>query len=477
MSKTSNLLYIRNPNCGWCKRADPVVDSLKEDGYDITILNVTDPDDAKRASEIQTKYNTRCGTPLFIDSKTGNMVCGFREKDVLEKWANGEEIPSPPAPAAPAAPEQKEFKKMKRSVKLEYVWLDGNSPTNLRSKTKYEMFEFGEQESPAGLDEIFAQIPEWSFDGSSTNQAETESSDLLIRPVRMYPNPLENSREIVSYIVLFEFFDTYGSPHKTNTRYQLREYLHNLEEDPELFVGVEQEYLIMDVLSDWPSAWGWDSEENKGKFPNEKDSYYCGVGAKSVNHKWLADTHASMCQRVNIKYGGSNAEVLKSQWEYQVGPTDPLSCADSLWLSRYILQRIAESRGLGINYQPKPIEGDWNGSGAHINFSTNTMRESGDKEYFDLVCETLKENHKKDMKSYGDDNNKKRLTGKNETSKHDKFTYGESDRSVSVRIPISTVRNWKGHVEDRRPSADMDPYQAFFALSKTLSKVEDKVLV
>ena len=69
--------------------------------YKITTLDVINPDEGKRANEIKQKFSAQCGTPLFIDAETGNSVCGFREKDVLEKWAKGEEIPKPPQPKSP----------------------------------------------------------------------------------------------------------------------------------------------------------------------------------------------------------------------------------------------------------------------------------------------------------------------------------------------------------------------------------------
>ena len=112
-SKTKNkktdvkhdLLYIMSPSCGWCGKANPVVDELRKDGYEITQLDVNNPEEAKRAEEVKAKYNAQCGTPLFLDAETGNMKCGFAEKDVLEKWANGEEIPAPPRPkTAPPQP-------------------------------------------------------------------------------------------------------------------------------------------------------------------------------------------------------------------------------------------------------------------------------------------------------------------------------------------------------------------------------------
>ena len=93
-----DLVYIMSNSCGWCKKADPIVSELKGDGYDITTLDVMIPEEGQRANELKQKYEVQCGTPLFIDAETGNQVCGFREKDVLEKWAKGEEIPKPPQP-------------------------------------------------------------------------------------------------------------------------------------------------------------------------------------------------------------------------------------------------------------------------------------------------------------------------------------------------------------------------------------------
>ena len=95
-TKASDLVFITSERCGWCKKAEPVVEELRKDGFTITALDMTNEKDAKRANEIKQKHSAQCGTPLFIDAVTGNSVCGFREKDVLEKWANGEEIPKPP---------------------------------------------------------------------------------------------------------------------------------------------------------------------------------------------------------------------------------------------------------------------------------------------------------------------------------------------------------------------------------------------
>ena len=469
----TKLYYIMNPGCGWCKKSDPVVEALVSDGYNIITLDVSKPDQAKTAREVTSEHGLQCGTPHFVDAETGNSVCGFREKDVLQKWADGEEMPAPPAPQKLPPNQEKSSGPSKRHVKLEYIWVDGHGTRNVRSKSRYEILNFGTEDTPAGMDEVFTQIPEWSYDGSSTRQADPKNSDLVLRPVRMFGNPLDTTQQLVSYIVLCEVYNADGTPHETNDRYNLRDYLYSVEDDLGLVTSVEQEFMIWDPISDWPSGWGWDNKEDMGLHPAQDGKSYCGVGG-GASHRWLADSHVQLCGRAGIRIAGTNAEVLKSQWEFQTSPSDPLTCADTLWVSRFLLQRLAEQRSLDINYDPKPFK-EYNGSGGHINFSTQSMREDGGEVMFQSIIDALEENHDKVMDSYGEDN-KKRLTGKHETSKYNKFTSGSSDRTASVRIPLSTTRNWRGHIEDRRPAANMDPYAALLSLTKVVSNAHAGVL-
>ncbi len=121
--------------------------------------------------------------------------------------------------------------------KLEYIWLDGTAQTSqLRSKTKV-LEDFGRN---------ISSCPEWNFDGSSTNQADGTNSDCILKPVRLYENPLDSQD---SYLVLCEVWGVDGNPHSTNHRFKL-ESIQSENSYEEIWVGIEQEYTLYKKRND-----------------------------------------------------------------------------------------------------------------------------------------------------------------------------------------------------------------------------------
>jgi len=101
--ETSPWYVFCSTGCGFCKKAEPVYEELNASGKypQILKLDLAEPDNQGLAKELKEKYNVQCGTPWFINAETGKGVCGFREKDVLIKWLNGEDIPVPARPKGP----------------------------------------------------------------------------------------------------------------------------------------------------------------------------------------------------------------------------------------------------------------------------------------------------------------------------------------------------------------------------------------
>jgi glutamine synthetase len=331
-------------------------------------------------------------------------------------------------------------------ITAEYIWIDGQKPTaKLRSKTKILN----------GPIKSLGDLPDWGFDGSSTQQAEGHFSDLLLRPVKSIPDPLHRENDI---LVLCEVLNPDGTVHPSNKRAHLRVMAERFASH-EAWFGIEQEYTLFE--GNKPLGW-----PDRG-FPAPQGGYYCGVGNDEVFGRELVEAHAEACMRAGLSIEGTNAEVMPAQWEFQIGPLPPLEMGDQLWLARWLLYRLGEDYGVAATLYPKPIKGDWNGAGAHTNFSTKAMREDGGLAVIEAAMRKLEARHEDHIKVYGA-HNEERLTGLHETAPIHAFRYGRSDRGASVRIPMQTIQTGKGYFEDRRPAANMDPYEVCAILMETV---------
>ena len=365
-------------------------------------------------------------------------------------------------------------------IKLEYIWLDGSNPQQLRSKTKITNQQYG-------LDATKYDV--WSFDGSSTKQAKSgkgKNTDCLLNPVFITDDPFRGSPH---KLVFCEVLNPDSTPHPSNNRRKLKELLEDLKlGGSDKFAGTDWKNIHSSFKDDSP-WFGWEQEytlthkpnmpfgEGIGlplgfgtdplKRPRPQGDYYCGVGADSVIGREIVEEHLDKCIEIGLDISGINAEVLLGQWEYQIGPVTALNGSDQLWISRYILQRVAEKHNVNVSLHPKPIKGDWNGTGCHVNFSTKEMREKGGLSLIKETMEKLQENHRSHIDVYGL-HNEERLTGEHETSGIHDFSFGYSTRDTSIRIPAQSIIEGRGYFEDRRPASNCDPYLVSNRMLKTV---------
>jgi glutamine synthetase len=334
--------------------------------------------------------------------------------------------------------------------KLEYIWLDGYKPTqSLRSKTKVV-------EDFSGT---LAGCPDWCFDGSSTEQAEGGDSDCLLKPVALFPDPGRKN----AWLVMTEVLSPGGEAHPSNGRATID------DADEDFWFGFEQEYCIWDVQTNRPIGFPL------AGYPGPQGPYYCSVGGQNAIGREIVEEHLDLCLEAGLNVEGINAEVMMGQWEFQVFAKGAKRAGDETWMARYLLERVSEDHGYAINWDPKPIKGDWNGSGMHANFSNELLRTCGSQAVFEQVCKAFEPVVHEHIAVYGAKNDE-RLTGEHETQSIDKFSFGVSDRGASIRIGVQTVENgWKGWLEDRRPASNADPYKVASRIVKTVKAASAEI--
>jgi len=347
----------------------------------------------------------------------------------------------------------------KMNVLAEYIWVDGTLPTaELRSKTKIlhdVSVETVLASGPAG-DLSLEFFPNWGADGSSTNQAPGDRSDIVLRPARAVNDPFRSE----GVLVLCEVFDARGNAHASNTRSQLRSTLDAGAAAHEAWFGFEQEYTFFN-LDGQPHGFP------VGGYAAPQGPYYCGVGPNNIKGRPIYEDILDKCLAAGLSISGVNWEVMPGQAEIQVGAAPDLIATDHVWLARWIMARVGEDHNVTTSFDPKPAKGDWNGAGMHTNFSTKAMRAPNGLGAIEEACVAFGKRREAHLEAYGH-RYEERLTGDHETASHADFTFGVSDRTASIRIPLQVAQDGAGYLEDRRPNANADPYRIATRMLQTV---------
>jgi glutamine synthetase len=96
----------------------------------------------------------------------------------------------------------------KESIMAEYVWVDAVG--NTRSKTRTL--------TPDRVKSVDA-LPSWNFDGSSTDQAPGDDSEVILKPQRIFNDPFRpRSDGQENILVMCDTYTPAGEPLESNTR-------------------------------------------------------------------------------------------------------------------------------------------------------------------------------------------------------------------------------------------------------------------
>jgi glutamine synthetase len=343
---------------------------------------------------------------------------------------------------------------------VEYIWFGGED--EFRSKVKCIRNNSSRDEL------VLDDVGMWNYDGSSTGQANTSNSEIILKPIQLYKDKSKNN----FYYALCENFcyeNNKLQPLVNNYRSRfedLEKKYGNKIADHDFWFGFEQEFFIWDDIRS--SSIGFNA-----KIPDQ-GPYYCNIelikstsGYHDINEtRKYTEKIFDKCLDLDLGVTGWNLEVAPGQTEIQIFGKYIKAC-DDLMMLRFLCHRVLNEFALKPNFHPKPLGSDWNGSGLHTNISTKYTRDNNGYNVIKKYMEYFEKKHDRHILNYGEENHL-RLTGIHETSSINKFSYGVASRASSIRIPRETEINNKGYFEDRRPCAWANPYKIAYEIIETI---------
>lgn len=293
-----------------------------------------------------------------------------------------------------------------------------------------------------------ANLPMTDFNGIYTEQSTEQNPHLILKPMQLYPNPFYNNQ--TALIVLCEVYvqkeNGALTAHPSNTRNKFTENAVHINYVKPKY-QITQEYCLL--------------TPDKSR-PDMSVKYYAGTASGIIEYRNIATAHLQYCLTANLDISSVYPEAAYNQWAFSIGPVEGVEALDQLIVARYILNRITETANVRLSFHPAPLGVDAKGSACYFGYSTMQTEYPGGYNEIVRIIDVLKETHKQFISLCGEDT-VKRLSGEHGSSTMN-FSSGVGHTNVSIRIPKDTFLQAKGWFEDRRPSANVDPYKVGLAI-------------
>lgn len=371
-------------------------------------------------------------------------------------------------------------------VILDYIWIDANG--EFRTKTRVINSSIQSNNIRQGE---HIKIDKWTFNGKLTGDGHNttiENSEVELIPIKIYQRynvySTDNKVKTEYFYVLCEKVYKTQDGDICDDIISNRKKLNMLigKNDPYVFyIGCKQEFYMYPRVSSSVDVGG-----GSGKVGLNNSPFYCSINNFNQMERTIMDEFVKEAIDISpsLKISGFN-QVGHRQWKFQVGPSEIMDGCDDLIMARFLMSKIANKYGYNITFHPKPNiykdskdskDSNYNnyydesipGSACHINISTHKMRiepsgEDGTNGIHHIMSylDFLKDYHK-DMIMVSGNDNTKRLNGYDETPSLYKYSYKIGSRKVSCRIPINVKQDKYGYFEDRRPGANVDPYEYMY---------------
>ena len=189
----------------------------------------------------------------------------------------------------------------------EYIWVDG-SGNNVRSKARTLNSKISSVE----------EIPDWNYDGSSTEQAPSGNSEVILKPVNYYPDPFRGGDNILVLCETLRYDLKTGDLFPTNTNFRyFSSRIFKSVEDCKPFTEICQFCTFYEKITPFSKQQlGWP----EGGYPAADNSSYCGVGTSKSHGRIIMDAFMNYCAYSGVKLSNTNSGKLPGEWEFEVGP-------------------------------------------------------------------------------------------------------------------------------------------------------------